>query len=86
MEHQHHQVHADDHQHTTNPVVTADHNPPSLSPDAIILVIFLLSCVALGLGIKLVFVLLRRCRWVAILLSFTIDSWYFQEEKRSTQF
>ena len=64
----HHPVHADhhlvhaDHHHPHE--VIADPHPPSLSSDAIILVIFLLACVALGLGIKLVVVLLRRFRWV----------------------
>ena len=62
MEQHHHPVH-DDHHHPHE--VTADSHPLSFSSDAIILVIFLLACVALGLGIKLVVVLLRRSRWVS---------------------
>jgi hypothetical protein len=61
-QHHHHPVHAD-HHHPHE--VTADPHPPSLSSDSIILVIFLLACLALGLGIKLVVVLLRRFRWVS---------------------
>ena len=61
-QHHHHPVNAD-HHHPHE--VIADPHPPSLSSDAIILVIFLLACVALGLGIKLVVVLLRRFRWVS---------------------
>ena len=60
-QHHHHPVHAD-HHHPHK--VTAEPHPQSLSSDSIILVIFLLACFALGLGIKLMVVLLRRFRWV----------------------
>ena len=58
-QHHDHPRHAGEHYHQD---MTGD---PSLSPDATILVIFLLACLAIGVGTKLIILSLTRWRWVA---------------------
>ena len=66
MEQQHkHLLHIGEHHHHY-PDVTGGPPPPSLSADATTLVIFFLLCLAIGMGIKLVIVLLRLRRYVSV--------------------
>ena len=91
--HQHHPLYAAEYPHinTSVPADTSDPSdpqPPQLSSDAIVLVLFLLGCVFLGLGIKLVLVMLRRWRWVEniIYYSSAILHFYFRKQNEVEKF